>query len=113
MAPNKHETRNPAYTGDKPSEKPTLERVREWEHGDRGLGKRCPRVNKPVYTKPEALPDTCRHPPCENTEYYSKGIVTRTTDGTIVDRERDRLKEASRGLPSPRAANLWCIRKTL
>ena len=70
-------------------EKPSLERKHEWEHGREGEGEKCGRYNKKVYTNPGTAPGTCRQYDCNNTEYYSKGIVIREK-GTkeIVDREK-------------------------
>lgn len=72
-------------------EKPTLERKREWAHGLEGKGKDCDRYDKRVYTPPESVPGTCHDWNCDNTEYQSKGIVTRNKNTKeVIDRERDR-----------------------
>lgn len=73
--------------------RPSIEQKREWEHGDQGKGKDCNRANKPVYTAPNERPGICRDYSCDNTEYYSKGIVERekgtkkilTRDGKKVE----------------------------
>jgi len=69
-------------------EKPVLERRREWEHGGGGLGDKCGRARKPIYTNPNEAPGVCRDWYCDNTEYRSKGIVVRDQKKNIVHREK-------------------------
>lgn len=68
-------------------EKPAVERVREWEHGDAGA-KDCYRRGRPVYTPPERTPEPCRNWSCGNDEWRSRGIVRRDAKSKrIVRRE--------------------------
>lgn len=73
---------------DKPSEKPVLERKREWSHGDGGQ-EACGRRSKPIYTDPNRIPGTCRDWRCDNDEWIGKGIVIRDkAKKTIIHREK-------------------------
>ena len=62
---------------DTPKPTPTIEKRHEWEHGSEGKGKDCNRASKPIYTKPDAIPGTCRDWQCDNGEWVSKGLVER------------------------------------
>lgn len=79
---------------DKPPEKPTLERVREWAHGEGGRGPECERAKVPIYTPPNDYPGTCEKWNCDNDQWYGRGFVTRDKEhpDNIVDREWDRNK---------------------
>ena len=75
----KYETKNPTYAGDKPSEKPIIERKRRWFHEEASS---CPRKDKPIFTAPDTLPGPCgRNNPwsggCGNDTWSSGGIVLR------------------------------------
>ncbi len=89
----KYETKNPSYAGDKPSEKPIIERKREWTHPDTN----CPRKNTPIYTAPDALPGPCgRNNPwaggCGKDEWNSGGVVLRDKGSKqVVHREKSHV----------------------
>ncbi len=73
---------------DKPSARPSIERKREWAHGDGGKGQNCDRAKDLIYTAPQSVPTVCRDWTCDNGEWFSKGIVQRTKgDKKIVHRE--------------------------
>lgn len=58
MAESKREVRNPDYKPDNTTvrERPVIEEVREWQHPQEGS---CGRKDKPVFTKPDAIPAPC------------------------------------------------------
>lgn len=72
-------------------EKPDPERVRQWSHGDGGLGDICPRKNEPVYTGPNDIPPDCPGKdaydvPCGNGNWDMKQWVIRNKrDGKILE----------------------------
>lgn len=68
-------------------EKPVVERLRQWAHGDAGM-KDCPRKDTPIFTPPEKLPDPCRNWMCGGDEWRSQGIVLRDKKNKqVVHRE--------------------------
>lgn len=75
----------------KPVER-TVERCREWQHEGKPD---CPRREKPVYTKPDALPDPCGvtrdgYDPwaCGSGDWRSRGIVLRDGKKNVIAREK-------------------------
>ena len=82
---------DPIYSAieDKKTVHRDIERKREWMHGSEGLPN-CTRKEKPVYTDVNKLPHECHGYGCDNTEYYSKGVVRRLKETKeIVHREKD------------------------
>lgn len=83
MSSSKSQSRNPDFKkDDAPPKKPILESVRVWEHS-KGDGN-CSRRNKPVYTPPNEIPNSCGstkkgYDPsgCGASDWRSKGLRIR------------------------------------
>lgn len=66
---------------------PVIEIKRKWAHGDQGIGEKCHRKDKPIYTDVNKAPGVCRSPWCDNDEWLAKGRVFRTKDEKKIVRE--------------------------
>lgn len=89
------ESDKPTPAADQPTQKPDLERVREWKHTDGGLGADCDKSDIPIYAAPTDIPKDCDgraktwpNQPCESDSWQGNGIVMRDkNNGKVVIRE--------------------------